>query len=94
MVKRQNCVTWTHGLIVRIKMEDILEHVEKRFESSNYEADRPLPIGKIKNVLRLMKDKFEGKIITKFIGLCKKIQLFNDEDKEAKATKNCVVKET
>ena len=54
-------------------MEDILEHVEKRFETSNYEADRPLPIGKIKNVLRLMKDEFEGKIITKFIGLCKKI---------------------
>ena len=39
MVKRQNCVTWTHGLIVHIKMEDVLEHVEKRFETSNYEAD-------------------------------------------------------
>ena len=29
-------------------MEDILEHVKKRFETSNYEVDRPLPIGKNK----------------------------------------------
>ena len=41
--------TW-HGFIVYIKTDDIhdsiAEDVENRFDSSNYELDRPLPKGK------------------------------------------------
>ena len=42
--------------------KDIIEDVESRFDSSNYESDRPLPKGKNKKVTRLMKDKLGGKI--------------------------------
>ena len=37
--------------------EDIAYDVEKRFEISNYEINRPLPIGKNKKVIELMKDQ-------------------------------------
>ena len=36
---------------------DIAEDIETRFDTSNYELDRPLPIEKNKKVIRLMKDK-------------------------------------
>ena len=43
------------------KKDDIAEDVETRFDTSNYELDcnyteRPLPKGKNKKVIRLMKD--------------------------------------
>ena len=45
MVKKQNCVT--DSFIVYIKTDDIYkdiaEDVETRFDTSNYELDRPLP---------------------------------------------------
>ena len=47
--------------------KDIAEHVETRFDTSNYELDRPWPNGKNKKVLGLMKDKLDGKIMTKFV---------------------------
>ena len=41
----------TDSFIVNIKTEDVYEDyvndVEKRFETSNYEIERPIPIGKI-----------------------------------------------
>ena len=37
--------------------KDIAEDIETRFDTSNYELDRPLPIEKNKKVIRLMKDK-------------------------------------
>ena len=37
--------------------KDIAEHVETRFNTSNYELDRPLPKGKYKDVIGLMKDE-------------------------------------
>ena len=36
--------------------KDIAEDVEKRFDISNHELDRPLPKGKNKKVIGLMKD--------------------------------------
>ena len=60
-----------HSFIVYMKIEDIYkdiaEHVETRFDTSNYELDRPWPNGKNKRVLGLMKDKLDGKIMTKFV---------------------------
>ena len=43
--------------------KDIANDVEKRFDTSNYEVNRPLPIGKNKKVIGLMKDKLGGKIM-------------------------------
>ena len=50
----------TDSLVYDIKTEDFYKHiaedVETRFDTSGYELDRPLPIGKNKKVSRLMKD--------------------------------------
>ena len=43
--------------------EDIAEDVETRFDSSNYEIDRPLPIRKNTKVIWLMVDELDGKIL-------------------------------
>ena len=61
------------GFIVYIKTndiyKDIVEDVETRFDTSNYELGRALPKGKNKKVIGLMKDELGGKIMTKFVGL-------------------------
>ena len=49
--------------------EDIANDVEKRFGTSNYECNRPLPTGKNKKVIGLMKDELGGKIMTEFVAL-------------------------
>ena len=63
----------TDSLIIYIKTkdfyEDIGDDVEKRFDTSNYEADRPLLKGKNKKVIELMKDELRGKIMTEFVAL-------------------------
>ena len=69
MVEKQNCVVWiqTASLYTKKHMiyiyKDIAEDVETWIDTSNYELDRPLPKGKNKKVIRLMKDELEGKII-------------------------------
>ena len=76
--------------------EDIDNDVEKRLDTSNYEVNRPLPTGKNKKVIGLMKDELGGKIITEFVTLRPKTYsyLINycKEDKKAKGTKKCVIK--
>ena len=76
--------------------EDIANDVEKRFDTSNYEFNRPLPIGKNKNVIGLMKDELGGKIMTEFVALRPKTYSYltddYEEDKKAKGTKKCVIK--
>ena len=76
--------------------KDIANDVEKRFDTSNYEVNRPLPTGKNKKVIGLMKDELGGKIITEFVTLRPKTYsyLTNDckEDKKAEGTKKCVIK--
>ena len=58
------CYMDTNSIIMNIKTEDfyndIANDVEKRFDTSNYECDRPLPTGKNKKVIRLMKDELGG----------------------------------
>ena len=74
--------------IVYIKTDDlykdIAKDVETRFDISNYELDRPLPKGKFKKVIGLMKDKLDGKIMIKFVGLRAKTYsyLINDSGKD------------
>ena len=50
----------TESFTVHVKTEDIYkdiaEDVETRFDTSNFELDRPLPKGKNKIVIALMKD--------------------------------------
>ena len=43
--------------------KDIANDVEKRFDTSKYECDRPLPKGKYEKVTGLMKDELGGRII-------------------------------
>ena len=94
------CYMDTDSFIMNIKTKDfykdIANDVEKRFDISNYEVNRPLPIGKNKKVIGLIKDELGGKIITEFITLRPKTYsyLTDDckEDKKAKGTKKCVIK--
>ena len=78
--------------------KDIANDVEKRFYTSNYECNRPLPTGKNKKVIGLMKDELGGKIITEFVTLRPKTYSYltddGKEDKKAKGTKKrkCVIK--
>ena len=76
--------------------KDIFDDVDNRFDTSNYEVKRPLPIGKNKKVIGLMKDELGGEIITEFIALRPKTYSYltdNDKiDKKAKGTKKCVIK--
>ena len=42
----------------------IAKYVKTRFNTSNYELERPLPKGKNKKVIGLMKNKLRGKVMT------------------------------
>ena len=94
------CYMDTDSFIMHIKTEDfykdIADDVEKRFDTSNYEVHRPLPTGKNKRVIGLMKDELGGKIMTEFVALRPKTYSYLtddcEEDKKAKGTKKCVIK--
>ena len=66
--------------------------VKKRYDTSNYEVDRPLPKGMNKKVIGLMKDELGGKNITEFVALRPKTYSYLTDDdknvKKAKGTKN------
>ena len=53
------CYMDTDSFIIHIKTEDnyedIANHIEKRFDTSNYIVNRPLSTGKNKKVIKLMK---------------------------------------
>ena len=78
------CYMDTHGVIIHIKTEnvyeDIANDVEKSLDISSYAIEcnfieRPLPTGKNKKVVGLMREKVGGQIITEFFGL--RQRLFN-----------------
>ena len=86
------CCMDTDSFIAYIKTDgiykDIPEDVETRFDTSNYELDRPLPKGKNKKIIGLMKDELGGKIMTKFLGLrAKTYSYLIDDDREDKKSK-------
>ena len=90
----------TDSFIMDIKTndfyKDIANDVECKFDTSNYEPNRPLPMGKNKKVIGLMQDELGGKIITEFVILRPKTYSYfiddGKEDKKAKETKMCVIK--
>ena len=107
----QLCYVDTDSLIYHIKTEDfyadIANDMEERFDTSGYIPDRPLPIGKNKKVIRLMKDELGGTIMTEFVLLRPKLYSHKKldgtetpngphfvEDKKCKGIKKCVVKKT
>ena len=59
------CYMDTNSLIAYIKTDDLYQYiakdVETRFDTSNYELDRPLPKGKNKNAVGLIKDELGEK---------------------------------
>ena len=78
----------TDSFVYEIETEDfyrdIAKYVEKRFDARGYSKDenRPLPIGKNKNVIDLMKDELGGKIMTEFVALRAKMYAYRKIDKE------------
>ena len=91
----------TDSFIVYIETDDIYkdnaEDVETRFDTSNYELGRPLPKGKNKKVIGLMKDELgEKKLI--FVRLRAKTYSYlingGKEYKKGKDTNMCVIKIT
>ena len=94
------CYMDTDSFIMFIKTndfyKDIANDVENRFDTSDYEVSRLLPMGKNKKVICLMKDELGEKIITEFVTLRPKTYSYltddGKEDKKAKGTKKCVIK--
>ena len=71
--KAKICYLDTDSFLVYIETidiyTDIAEDVETRYDTSNYELDKPLRKWKNKKVIRLMKAELDGIIMTKFVGL-------------------------
>ena len=94
------CYMDTDSFIMNIKTNDFYEGItkdaENRFDTSNYEVNRPLPMGKNKKIIGLMKDELGGKIITEFVTLMLKTYSYltddGKEDKKAKGTEKCIIK--
>ena len=67
------CYMDTDSFVMHIKTndfyKDIASDVENRFDTSNYEVNKPLPTGKNKKIIGLMKDELGGKIIKEFVTL-------------------------
>ena len=78
----------TDSFVYKIETEDFYrdfaKDVEKRFDTSGYSRDEngPLPIGKNKKVIGLMKDELGGKIMTEFVALRAKMYAYRKIDKE------------
>ena len=94
----------TDSCIIYIKAKDVYEDIaniiEIRFDTLNYEVNRPLTMKKKqkKKEIRLMKDKLGGKIMTEFLGLRPEIYFYliddGNRDRKAKRTKTFAVKWT
>ena len=95
------CYMDTDSFVYEIETEDfyrdIAEDVEERFDTSSYKNNglRPLPVGKNKKVIGLMKDELGGGIMEEFVALKPKMYSYkvsNAEFKKCKGVKKCVVK--
>ena len=92
------CYMDTDSFIIYIKKEDfykdIADEVECKFDTLNYEVDRPLPTGKNKKVIGLMKVELGGNIIKEIVARRPKTYAYLTDDyeehKKAKGTKNAL----
>ena len=91
----------TDSLIYSIGTEDfyseISPDVESRFNTSGYpnNGSGPLPVGKNKKVIGLMKDELGGEIMKEFVSLRPKMYSYrvgNSEPKKCKGINKCIVK--
>ena len=73
----------TDSLVYDIKTEDFYKDmandVETRFDTNEYGSGRPLPIGKNRKVIGLMKDESGGKTMKEFISLRLKMYSYRVE---------------
>ena len=90
------CYMDMDSFIMHIKTEDfykdIADDVEKINDMSNYTCERPLPMGKNKKVIGLMKDELGGKIMREFLFYHTYLMDDGKVDKKAQGTKKCVIK--
>ena len=74
------CYMDTDSLIYDIETDDfykdIADDVEYRFDKSSYNDNRPLPVGKNKKIIGLMKDELGGGIMKEFITLRPKMYAY------------------
>ena len=77
-----------HGIYI-----DTAENVEIRFDTSSYKLDNPLPRGKNRKVIELLKNQLHGKAITNFVVLRQKTYnyLTNDSDGNKKGNDKNVI---
>ena len=65
------CYMDTDSLIHDIETDDFYKHiaddVESKFDTCGYEPNRPLPVGKNKKVIGLIKDELGGGIMKEFV---------------------------
>lgn len=75
--KTKLCYRDTSRFIVHIESDEIYADfagdIEKSFDISKCEVKRPQPIRKNENVMRLMKDELDGRIIKEFVALKSKM---------------------
>ena len=93
--KARLCYMDTDSFVVNINTKDLYKDISKRFDTSNYTFDSPLPTGINKKVIGLMKDELGGDIITEFVALRSKAYSYVTNNfiamKKAKGTKKYVV---
>ena len=76
----------TDSLVYHIKTKDFYADIsydlEERFDTSGYnkETAKPLPIGKNKKVIGLMKDELGDAIMTEFMALRPKLYSYSKVD--------------
>ena len=103
--KARLCYMDTDSFVMYIKTENfyknIASHVERWFDTSNYNGkdERPFPIGKNKKAIGLFKDELVRKIVTEFCALRAKaysflIDEFTDADYEKNNMVNKKAKDT
>ena len=89
------CDMDTDSLIYDIETDDfykdIADDVESRFDTSDYVPDRPLPVGKNKKVIGLIKDELGGGTMKEFVTLRPKMYAYkvgSSNQRNAKVSRN------
>ena len=80
------CYMDTDSFVIYVETEDLYKDianvVDKWFDTSKHDKkdNKPLPIGKNKKVIEMLKDKLDGKIMTEFCALRAKAYAYLMED--------------